>query len=139
EREREIRDFTAESSFKVTGLFTVDGQNIPAELSTRLPDQTAVQNWLNKVKTASYRVSDVSQKPGSRSPAAPFTTSTLQQEAARRLGFSVRQTMTLAQRLYEAGQITYMRTDSTVLSGQAIAAAESYIKSTYGAACHQRR
>ncbi len=139
EREREIRDFTPEKSFKVTAVFTADGQDLPAELQTKLSDAAAAQTWLEKVAGASFKVSNIEQKPGSRSPGAPFTTSTLQQEASRRLGYSVRQTMTLAQRLYEAGHITYMRTDSTTLSGLAIQAAESYIKATYGDQYHQRR
>jgi len=139
EREREIRDFTAESSFKVTAVFVADGQEIPAELDSKLNDVNATQKWLEKLVGASYKVEDIQLKPGSRSPGAPFTTSTLQQEASRRLGYSVRQTMTLAQRLYEAGHVTYMRTDSTTLSGLAIGAAEKYIKSKYGDNYHQIR
>ena len=139
EREREIRDFTAESSFKVTAVFVADGQEIPAELDTKLSDVKNTQTWLEKLVGAAYKVDDIQQKPGSRSPGAPFTTSTLQQEASRRLGYSVRQTMTLAQRLYESGHITYMRTDSTTLSGQAIGAAEKYITSKYGSEYHQVR
>ncbi|HVX47937.1 MAG TPA: type I DNA topoisomerase, partial [Candidatus Saccharimonadales bacterium] len=139
EREREIKDFEAESSFKVTAIFTADGQEIPAELQAKLPDTAATRKWLEKAAPATFKVEAVDQKPGSRNPSAPFTTSTLQQEASRRLGFSVRQTMTLAQRLYEAGHITYMRTDSTTLAGQAIKAAEDYIKKEYGADYHQVR
>ncbi len=139
EREREIRDFTAESSFKITALFTADGQEIPAELSVKLAGPEVATAWLEKVIDAVYTVENIEQKPGSRSPGAPFTTSTLQQEASRRLGFSVRQTMTLAQRLYEAGHITYMRTDSTTLSGQAIKAAETYVKDNYGVNYHKLR
>lgn len=139
EREREIRDFEAESSFKVTTVFVADDQEVPAELSVKLADGAAAQKWLEGVVDATYKVGNIEQKPGSRSPSAPFTTSTLQQEASRRLGYSVRQTMTLAQRLYEAGHITYMRTDSTTLSGQAIGAAESYIKSQFGDKYHQVR
>lgn len=139
EREREIRDFETSSSFKVTAIFKADGQEIPAELSVKLADAKTATSWLNAIIDASYKVSNIEQKPGSRSPGAPFITSTLQQEASRRLGFSVRQTMTLAQRLYESGHITYMRTDSTTLSGQAIAAAGSYIKKTYGDNYHQVR
>jgi DNA topoisomerase-1 len=139
EREREIREFNAVSSFKITAVFLADGQEIPAELQTRLPDAKAATAWLEKVIGATYKVAGIEQKPGSRSPGAPFTTSTLQQEASRRLGYSVRQTMTLAQRLYEAGYITYMRTDSTILSGQAIGTAERYIKKTYGEQYHQVR
>jgi DNA topoisomerase I len=139
EREREIKDFTAESSFKVTAIFLADGQEIPAELETKLSDAKKATEWLEKAKGATFKVASIEQKPGSRSPGAPFTTSTLQQEASRRLGYSVRQTMTLAQRLYESGHITYMRTDSTILSGQAIASAGSYIKQEYGAQYHQVR
>lgn len=139
EREREIRDFEAESSFKVTATFVADEQEVPAELDSKIPTAQLAETWLTKVTDASYKVTNIEQKPGSRNPGAPFTTSTLQQEASRKLGFSVRQTMTLAQRLYESGHITYMRTDSTTLSGQAIKAAESYIKSTYGAEYHQVR
>jgi DNA topoisomerase-1 len=139
EREREIREFQPESSFKVTAVFIADGREVPAELQSRLPDAKATEEWLKKVADASYKINAIEQKPGSRNPGAPFITSTLQQEAARRLGFSVRQTMTLAQRLYEAGHITYMRTDSTTLSGLAIGAAEAYIKQTYGDKYYERR
>ncbi|HVV66557.1 MAG TPA: type I DNA topoisomerase [Candidatus Saccharimonadales bacterium] len=139
EREREIRDFEAENSFKVTAVFEADGQEVPAELQSRLADAKTAQTWLETANGAAFTIVSIEQKPGSRSPGAPFTTSTLQQEASRRLGFSVRQTMTLAQRLYEAGHITYMRTDSTTLSGQAIKAAETYIKKEFGDKYHQVR
>ena len=139
DREREIKEHAAESSFKVTAIFLSGKDEIPAELSVKLPDVTATEKWLQAVVDASYKVKDIEQKPGVRSPSAPFTTSTLQQEASRKLGFGVRQTMTLAQRLYESGHITYMRTDSTTLSGQAIAAAEQHIKSAYGDKYHQVR
>lgn len=139
EREREIKAFQAESSFRVTAMFDAEGAEVPAELSDKLPDSATAQAWLEQLIGATYTVGDIKQKPGSRSPGAPFTTSTLQQEASRRLGYSVRQTMTLAQRLYEAGHITYMRTDSTVLSGQAIAAAKDYITATYSPDYHQVR
>jgi DNA topoisomerase-1 len=140
EREREIKDFLAQSSFKVTADFLNNNkQKIPAELTVKLPDAETTAQWLEKVKEAEFKVTAIEQKPGSRSPGAPFTTSTLQQEASRRLSYSVRQTMTLAQRLYEAGHITYMRTDSTILSGLAIDAAAQYIKKTYGANYHQVR
>lgn len=139
EREREIRDFTPESTFKVTAVFKADGEEVPAELNTKLSDVKTTEKWLEKLVGATYTVDDIEQKPGSRSPGAPFTTSTLQQEASRRLGYSVRQTMTLAQRLYESGHITYMRTDSTTLSGQAIGAAEKYITSKFGKEYHQVR
>ena len=139
DREREIRDFEAESSFKVTAVFLADKTELPAELSIKLADASAAQSWLEAVAPADFTVTNIEQKPGSRNPGAPFTTSTLQQEASRRLGYSVRQTMTLAQRLYEAGHITYMRTDSTILSGLAISAAESYITKQFGKEYHQVR
>jgi DNA topoisomerase-1 len=139
EREREIKDHQAESSFKVAAIFKADSQEIPAELQTKLSDATTTEAWLKKAAPADFKVNDIQQKPGSRNPGAPFTTSTLQQEASRRLGYSVRQTMTLAQRLYEAGHITYMRTDSTTLAGQAIKSAETYIKKEYGGKYHQVR
>ncbi|HET9098143.1 MAG TPA: type I DNA topoisomerase, partial [Candidatus Saccharimonadales bacterium] len=139
EREREIKDFESKSSFKITGIFSNGGDSIPAELSTRLADEEAAKKWLNDVIGSDFTVSDIQKKPTTRSPGAPFTTSTLQQEASRRLGYSVRQTMTIAQRLYESGYITYMRTDSTVLSGLAVNAAEKVIKSAYGDNYHQAR
>jgi DNA topoisomerase-1 len=139
EREREIKEFQAASSFKVTAVFTHGKDEIPAELNTKLGSLEASQKWLEGVKDASYKVADTAQKPGTRSPGAPFTTSTLQQEASRRLGFSVRQTMTLAQRLYENGDITYMRTDSTTLSTLALNTAEKHIKDKYGANYHKLR
>jgi DNA topoisomerase-1 len=139
EREREIKDFEAKSSFKVTAEFTSDDYNVPAELSVKLSDTEAATNWLQKVVDAEYSISDIEQKPATRNPGAPFITSTLQQEASRRLGYSVRQTMTLAQRLYESGHITYMRTDSITLSNIAISAAEKLIKESFGAEYHQAR
>lgn len=139
EREREIKAFEAESSFKVTAIFKADSHEIPAELSVKLKDVKTAEKWLNDIAGATYKISDVEQKPGTRTPSAPFITSTLQQEASRRLGYSVRQTMTLAQRLYESGNITYMRTDSTTLSGQAIAAAGKYIEKNFGQDYHQVR
>lgn len=139
EREHEIRDFQPESSFKIVALFDVDGQELKAELATKLPTKEDAHKFLEAAAEAIYTVADIAQKPGTRNPGAPFTTSTLQQEAARRLGFSVKQTMTVAQRLYESGKITYMRTDSTILSGQAIKAAETYIKDQFGSDYHQVR
>jgi DNA topoisomerase I len=139
EREREIRDHAAESSFKVVAIFTIDGQDLKAELANKLPTKDDARTFLEAAASAIFTVEDVATKPGSRNPGAPFTTSTLQQEAARRLGYGVKQTMTLAQRLYESGKITYMRTDSTILSGFAINAAEEYIKSQYGDKYHQVR
>lgn len=139
EREREIKAFESTSDYKVIGTFLVDDATLDAELSVRLADQSQTESFLTDARDATYSVADISLKPGTRNPSAPFTTSTLQQEASRRLGFSVKQTMTLAQRLYESGQITYMRTDSTILSGQAIKAAEAYITKAYGKEYHQVR
>ncbi len=139
EREREIKAFEAVSSFKITATFVVDGADLPAELSTKFKTEAEATKWLESLTSASYQIGSIAQKPGSRSPGAPFTTSTLQQEASRRLGYSVRQTMTLAQRLYESGYITYMRTDSTILSGLAIGAAKDFITSEYGQQYHKLR
>jgi DNA topoisomerase-1 len=139
EREREIKAHEAESSYKVVAIFKVDGQELKAELADKIPQKDDARKFLEDCASALFTVEDIAQKPGSRNPGAPFTTSTLQQEAARRLGYSVKQTMTLAQRLYEEGNITYMRTDSTILSGQAIKAAEEFIKKEYGDNYHQVR
>ncbi|MDB5186001.1 MAG: topoisomerase [Candidatus Saccharibacteria bacterium] len=139
EREREIREFQASSSFRVTGVFLTGETELPAELLKRFDTPKDTRSFLDKAKDATFSVEGIDQKPGSRNPGAPFTTSSLQQEAARRLGFSVKQTMTLAQRLYESGLITYMRTDSTILSGTAIKAAEDYILSNFGENYHNRR
>lgn len=139
EREREITAHQSSSSFKITGEFLSGQDTVPAELTKKLSTAEEAKQFLNNCKDATYTVSSVAKKPGSRNPGAPFTTSTLQQEAARRLGFTVRQTMSVAQRLYENGRITYMRTDSTILSGLAIAAAESYITSKFGKQYHKVR
>jgi DNA topoisomerase-1 len=132
EREREIKEHSAKSSYKVSALFETKGHELPAELPDKLADDKISKKFLEDIKAASFKVASVEQKPGTRNPSPPFTTSTLQQEAARRLGYSVRQTMTLAQRLYESGHITYMRTDSLNLSPLAINAAAKYISSQYG-------
>ncbi len=140
EREREIRAFEPGSSFKVTAVFlSSDKSELPAELNTQPGDEAGAREFLEASSKATFTVKDVSTKPGTRNPSAPFTTSTLQQEASRRLGFSVKQTMTLAQRLYESGHITYMRTDSTILSGLAIKATEDFITKEYGRNYHHRR
>lgn len=133
EREREISAHKPESTFRAMAIFDVKGDELPAELEQRINKVDDAKSYLEHAKKADFRVASVEQKPGTRSPAAPFTTSTLQQEAARRLGYSVRQTMRLAQRLYENGHITYMRTDSTNLSPIAIKAATTYISSNFGA------
>ena len=121
EREQEIKDFKSEEYFRVTGRFTTaDGATVRGELNRRLPDEASAREFMNDCAGASFRVNSVNVRPARKSPAPPFTTSTLQQEAARKLGFTVSQTMSVAQRLYEAGHITYMRTDSVNLSNLAI-------------------
>ncbi len=136
EREKEISAHLSTSSFKVSAYFTVetDGKtyNFKAELPNRYKKKEEAQEFLEKLKRAEYSIKNIEKKPAIRSPAAPFTTSTLQQEASRKLYFSVSQTMTLAQRLYEAGKITYMRTDSVTLSETAINAVKEEIISSYG-------
>jgi DNA topoisomerase-1 len=139
EREREIKNFAASSSYKVTAIFQNNGAELPAELNIKLKSPEEAKKWVESVINASYQISDIATKPSTRSPGAPFTTSTLQQEASRKLGFSVRQTMTLAQRLYETGAITYMRTDSTILSSLAIGATQTYIESNFGSEYHKQR
>lgn len=139
EREREIKAHETASLYRVTATFQTGKIELPAELSVRLDSLEAARQLLQDCKDAAYKVTSIEQKPATRNPSAPFITSTLQQEASRKLGFSVKQTMTLAQRLYESGLITYMRTDSTVLSGQAIKAAETYIKKQFGDNYHQVR
>ncbi len=140
EREEEIAKFEAKKSVKVTADLEVkSGEILETELTEKLEDINDANDLLEKVKTAKLTVSDVSKKPGTRSPSAPFTTSTLQQEASSRLGYGVKQTMMLAQRLYENGHITYMRTDSTVLSGQATKSIETFIEKEFGKKYHQYR
>jgi len=137
EREREIRKFKSESWFRVNGFFLIpekDGKitELKAELSKKFKTHEEANAFLEKCKTAEFSVSDVAKRPGKRSPAAPFTTSTLQQEASRKMGFSVSQTMAVAQKLYESGKITYMRTDSVNLSGLAINTAKQKITNLHG-------
>ncbi len=132
EREREIMKFEGSSQFKVTAIFIHDNQEFKAELNQKFDSEAAAHEFLNSLKLATFTVSDISKTPGSRNPAAPFTTSTLQQEANAKLGFSSKATMASAQRLYQDGKITYMRTDSVNLSGQAIASATDFIKRLYG-------
>jgi len=132
EREREIENFAVGSSYKVTAEFTAGKDQFRAELSTRFKTDAEARQFLEACIPAQYAVSSVETKPATRTPAPPFTTSTLQQEASRKLGYSVRQTMTLAQRLYEAGHITYMRTDSVHLSDQALAGARDEINNAFG-------
>lgn len=138
EREREIINFKTNSFFRVAGIFEGNAK-LKAELNTRLDSVKKASEFLADCKSAEYKISDVTKKPSKRSPAPPFTTSTLQQEASRKLSFSVSQTMTVAQRLYEAGHITYMRTDSVTLSANAIQGAQNVITSEYGEKYHQVR
>lgn len=139
EREREIQNFTPTSAFKVVAVFKAGNSLVKAELDKRFSNEKDAQAFLEKCKNANYSIGNLETKPAKRSPAAPFTTSTLQQEAARKLGFSVAQTMMLAQRLYEAGKITYMRTDSVNLSETAIDQAHKAIHSNYGEKYYQPR
>src|ERR1700722_15776363 len=136
EREREINAFTAVSSFKIEALFTAkDVSGKAVTFSAEGKKQSSAENaekFLQSCIGADYSVSDVQVKPAKKSPSAPFTTSTLQQEASRKFGYSVSRTMVLAQRLYESGNITYMRTDSVNLSETAISAIKSQITSQYG-------
>ena len=138
EREREIQAFKSETYYRVNAVFTVptaDGQKaeVKAELDKRFATRDEVMDFLDKCKTAKYTVSTVVKKPMRRTPAPPFTTSTLQQEAARKLGFTVSQTMMVAQHLYENGRITYMRTDSVNLSSLCINSSKEEITKHWGA------
>ncbi|MBK8845386.1 MAG: type I DNA topoisomerase [Bacteroidetes bacterium] len=144
ERERDVESHNSTSAFKVVGYFTVpDGKGnstiLKSELSDKFPTEVEAQNFLEKCKGATYTITDIETKPGKKTPSAPFTTSTLQQEASRKLGFSVAQTMLVAQRLYEAGKITYMRTDSVNLSEFALDAARNTITQSYGSNYHYKR
>ena len=133
EREKEIRSFVSEPYYRVTAEFAVDGgTTLRAELHRRLTSETEAMAFLESCRRANFSVSEVTVKPLRKAPAPPFTTSTLQQEASRKLGFSVSQTMMVAQRLYENGHITYMRTDSLNLSEEAVAAIAANIKANAG-------
>ena len=140
EREAEIEAHTPESTFKLTAEFLLsDGTVLPATSSTKFSSASDVKAVLEAFARSTFQVADIAKKPGTRSPGAPFTTSTLQQEASSKLGYSPRNTMSLAQRLYEAGLITYMRTDSVNLSTQALGAMTGFIKDKYGEQYHQFR
>lgn len=137
EREREINEFKSEPYFKVTAIYDVLAKNgkkveLKAELKRRIDTQKEAEDFVNQCNGGTFSISDISKRPAKRKPAAPFTTSTLQQDASRKLGFAVRRTMSTAQRLYEQGFITYMRTDSTSLSADAIGAIKDEIVSNYG-------
>jgi len=133
EREREIQHFKSTSSYKVTAVFHTEGKAVlKAELNKKFATREEATAFLEKCRTAGFSVSNLETKPARKSPSAPFTTSTLQQEAGRKFGYSVAQTMRIAQHLYENGLITYMRTDSVNLSGTAIGQATDEIKRLYG-------
>ena len=132
EREHEIDAFAGSSQFKVTAIFAASKRELKAELKQRFDSEDAARAFLESLASATFTVTDISTSPSSRNPAAPFTTSTLQQEANSKLGMGSRATMASAQKLYQEGRITYMRTDSVNLSSQAIAASADYIKRLYG-------
>lgn len=134
EREREIQNHRSETFYKFTGVFLVDGKHIvKAELNKRFSTKKEALAFIEKCTAASFKIKDLVTKPSKKSPAAPFTTSTLQQEASRKLGYSVSRTMSIAQKLYEEGHITYMRTDSVNLSDTALVAAKNTIVKMFGA------
>ena len=140
EREREVEKFNPISSFKITAQFDLgEGKYLLAELKDKFADEKSAENFLKSCIGATFSIKNLETKPAKKSPAPPFTTSTLQQEASRKLSFSVQQTMTLAQKLYEAGKITYMRTDSTALSQEAIKGASNEIENLYGKKYVQNR
>jgi len=140
EREREIEKFNSEPVFKTQGFFkTKAGKTLQTDLNKDYKEEQDIVSLMEASKSASFKVANKEIKPAKRSPAAPFTTSTLQQEASRKLSFSVTRTMILAQKLYEAGKISYMRTDSTMLSDDALTAAAGQIKSEFGDRYAQRR
>jgi len=144
EREREIQAFKSETYYRVNGIFAItnpDGSatEVKAELGTRFKTHTEVENFLEQCKDATFAIESITQKPLKRTPAPPFTTSTLQQEAARKLGFTVSQTMMVAQHLYENGRITYMRTDSVNLSSLCINASKEEITRLWGERCSRPR
>ncbi len=136
EREREIMGFTSDSNFRIQGHFKGLNGDIRADLNRRFSKTDEAKKFLEHCASATFTVEDISKKPAKKSPASPFTTSTLQQEASRKLSFSVAQTMTVAQKLYEAGFITYMRTDSVNLSETALNGAQKIIESMYGSKYH---
>ena len=139
DRENEISVFKPESSFKTTAIFSLNSEKFTAELNTRFNNQEESERFLSECKNTSFKVKNIEMKPSKRSPSAPFTTSTLQQEASRKIGFSPSLTMSTAQRLYEAGHITYMRTDSVNLSDEALENSKNVIESSYGNDYFKRR
>ena len=139
EREKEISEFIPKPFFRTDGKFKVNGSNIKAKLNHQFDEEAQAKSFLEGCKDFDFKVKSVTKKPAKKSPTAPFTTSTLQQEASLKLGFSVSRTMGVAQRLYEAGRITYMRTDSVNLSQTALDGAKDAITSNYGAEYHNLR
>lgn len=140
DREREIDAFQSKSSYKITALFDLgNGKILNAELPKNFDTQAKAEEFVKKCVGAIFQIKNLETKPAKKTPAAPFTTSTLQQEASRKLSFSVSQTMTVAQKLYEAGKISYMRTDSTNLSEEAMGKAMDQITREYGTEYHHRR
>lgn len=141
DREREVNKFNAAAAFKISAKFSTGTarETVKAELPQRFEKENDAEKFLQDNIKATYKISSLETKPAKRNPAAPFTTSTLQQEASRKLGFSVSRTMQVAQRLYESGKITYMRTDSVNLSETALTAAANEINSAYGSKYHQPR
>ncbi|WP_207532996.1 type I DNA topoisomerase [Desertivirga arenae] len=141
EREREINKFKATAAYKVTAIFSTGKQKelFRAELPERFEEEATATKFLEDCKKAVYQIASLDTRPTKRSPAPPFTTSTLQQEASRKLGYSVSRTMSIAQKLYEHGYITYMRTDSVNLSDTALNGAAAEINSAYGSQYHQQR
>lgn len=140
EREKEIKTFASKSHYKVSAeLQTKAGKSLKAELVERLDSAKEAEDFLRRCINAEFSVQKLEVKPAKKSPSAPFTTSTLQQEASRKLGYSISQTMLLAQRLYEAGHITYMRTDSVNLSDLALTGIQQEVQNTFGVQYHQRR
>jgi DNA topoisomerase-1 len=139
DREREVNKFKSEAAFRVVAIFGKGRESFKAELGERFTKQEDAEKFLQDCAAAIFNINSLETKPAKRAPAAPFTTSTLQQEASRKLGFSVSRTMSVAQRLYESGKITYMRTDSVNLSDTALNAAAQEINSAYGAQYHHLR
>ena len=139
ERERDIEAFNTSTFFNIRGLFDLGNATLKADLQKKLKSKEEAEAFLEKCRNAEYNIANIETKPSKKSPSAPFTTSTLQQEAGRKLGFSVAQTMVLAQKLYESGKITYMRTDSVNLSDFAIDACRNEINASYGEKYAQTR
>jgi len=139
EREREIEQHNSKSSFRITAIFEVEGKTFQAELPKKFETKGEAEEFLKNCLSAEFSVENLEKKPTKKTPAAPFTTSTLQQEASRKLYFSVAQTMSVAQKLYEAGKITYMRTDSVNLSDDAMSSAKNAIVNSFGKQYHKSR